>query len=89
MAFVLWRYVKSQERTVNKMADRNLDGIFMRIERGGTWDNVCLSDMTTEERSKALAGKSNPWLLSVIDHLCNVLRSIGDELDIWVGDIDG
>ena len=74
---------------MNKMADRKLDGIFRRIERNVSWDNVCLSDMTAEERAKALAEKSNLWLLSVIDHLCNVLRSIGDDLDIWAGDIDG
>lgn len=28
----------------------NMDGLFVRIERDGHFENVCFSDMTPEER---------------------------------------
>lgn len=66
--------------------DRNLDGIYMRIERNGKWCNVCLSDMTSEEREKALAGKSAEWLLGAVQHLAETIKDIGNQLDIVRGE---
>lgn len=31
---------------------RNLDGVYFRVERDGKWQNICFSDLT-----KSLAGK--------------------------------
>ena len=31
---------------------RNLDGVYFRIERDGRWQSVCYSDMTATERDE-------------------------------------
>jgi hypothetical protein len=62
--------------------DRKLDGMFFRVERNGHWENVCLSDMTTEEREKALESKNEQFLKGVINNLCDTLKDIGEQLDL-------
>lgn len=62
--------------------DRKLDGMYFRVERNGHWVNVCLSDMTNEERAKALEGKDKQFLQTVIDRLCNTIQEIGDLCDL-------
>lgn len=32
--------------------DRNLDGIYFRVNRDGRWKNSCFSDMTYPEKNK-------------------------------------
>ena len=33
---------------------RNLDGVYFRVERDGKWANVCFSDMTADERKRTI-----------------------------------
>ena len=35
--------------------DRKLDGMFFRVKRDDKWGNVCISDMTNEEREKLIS----------------------------------
>ena len=60
------------------MIRRNLDGIYFRVEREGKWCNVCLSDMTTEERKKCLDRWDKDALVRTIDILCNVIQELGE-----------
>lgn len=62
--------------------NRNLDGIYFRVERDGKWQNVCFSDLTEEEREKI--GKDRPvtWWKSVACHLADMLKQIGEQFNI-------
>ena len=62
--------------------DRNLDGIYFRVEREGKWENVCFSDMTEEQQREAIDGKSKEWLISMCIGLAKTIRSMGDVLDV-------
>ena len=69
---------------------RNLDGVYFRIERDGMWQNVCYSDMTSEERDsidRMRAETSTPeeqkaWWRSMADIMADRLYSIGEQLDL-------
>lgn len=60
--------------------NRNLDGIYFRVERNNKWENICFSDLTREEMEKVLDGKSIDFVKGVAYRLGEVLRQIGDEL---------
>ena len=62
--------------------NRNLDGIFFRIERGGKFDNVCFSDLTEEEMDFVLRSKNDEWLKSLCKALGKTIHHIGDELEL-------
>lgn len=61
---------------------RNLDGVYFRVERDGRWCNVCFSDMTEEERNKTMEDKDIEWLKRMCHLMTGYLRAIGDELGI-------
>jgi hypothetical protein len=62
--------------------DRNLDGLYHRIERNGKWVNVCFSDLSYTEREKVCEGKSDEWLKTALFHMADCLRGFGDGLDV-------
>lgn len=62
--------------------ERNLDGVFFRLERDGEWVNVCFSDMTPEERRRAMEGRGADWLRTLAEAMAYALRRVGDELDV-------
>ena len=68
--------------------NRNLDGCYFRVQRGGKWQNICFSDLTDEERADVCEGRSAEWLQSLACHLAGCLRTIGDKFDILF-DISG
>ena len=68
--------------------NRNLDGIYFRINRDGRWQNICYSDLTKEEQDKVCEGRGREWLRSVADILADRLKEIGDQFDIVAGDED-
>lgn len=70
------------------MKNRNLDGVYFRVRREGKWQSICFTDLTFEERDDVLRGKRKAWLESMVCHLADRLRIIGDELDIVVDDIE-
>lgn len=63
--------------------DRNLDGVYFRVKRNGTWGNVCFSDMTTEERDEIIKDRPAEWWKSLAYILADCLKNIGDQFDIY------
>ena len=64
------------------MMNRNLDGVYFRIERDGEWQNICFSDLTDEEMDKVMETRSEKWLKQMCKILANSLKDVGDEFDI-------
>ena len=62
--------------------NRNLDGVYFRVEREGKWQSICFSDLTTEERDKILEDRNEEWLKSLCCILADTIKAIGDQLDI-------
>ena len=62
--------------------ERELDGIYFRIRRGDSWENICFSDLTEEERITVTEGRSPEWMKSLAFKLADVIREIGDQLDL-------
>ena len=56
--------------------NRNLCGVYIRTERDGKWQNICFSDMTTEEMDKFLATKDKKWVDSLAKILAERLHEI-------------
>lgn len=76
-------------REENKKATKHdLDGFFVRIERDGKHQYICLSDMTLKEREKALDSLREANFRSIIHSLCNSLYKIGEQRNIY-GDWSG
>ena len=64
------------------MINRNLDGIYFRVERDGKWQNLCFSDLTEEEQKKVLKDKSPEFVLQIALNMAKRLREIGDQLGL-------
>lgn len=70
-----------------QVQNRNLDGIFFRVQRNGEWQNICFTDLTEEEiqrlfHSDEASPRSAEWWESMAMALRDVIRSIGEQLDI-------
>lgn len=61
---------------------RDLDGVYFRVKRDGSWQSICFSDLSDEEMDKVLEGHSVEWLKSVCKILGRTIKRIGDEQDI-------
>ena len=61
---------------------RNLDGIYVMINRDNESQPVCLSDMTREELEESLPEKSPEWLMGAVIHLAQTLYAVGDKFGI-------
>lgn len=62
--------------------NRNLDGSFFRVKRNGKWVNLCLSDMTTDERLEVMKNRDTVFLARLCNCLADALKEIGEEFDI-------
>ena len=62
--------------------ERDLDGIYFRVRREEQWSNICFTDMTPEERDMVRKDRSREWMKSLAYRLADVVREIGDQLDI-------
>ena len=62
--------------------NRNLDGVYFRVERGGKWCNVCFSDMTKDERDLFIGDRTLEWWRSLAYAMGDRLRELGDILEI-------
>ena len=65
--------------------DRELDGIFFRIERDGEWESVCFSDMTDGQMQGVLECRDKNWLIGMCVLLGRKIREICDSFDIGAG----
>lgn len=52
------------------------------MERDGKWQDICFSDLTREEQKLMLKSKNEEWLKSLCFHLADVIKDIGNKLDI-------
>ena len=68
---------------------RNIDGIYMRVNRDGKWQNVCLSDMTKEELDEVLADRDRLWLKGAVRHLALTIQAIGCKFDLVCSEDEG
>lgn len=68
--------------------NRNLDGIYFRIERDNKYENICFSDLTVEEMQVVMNDKDVMWLKSICTELANTIKDIGEQFNIVNGDED-
>ena len=69
---------------------RNLDGVYFRVERSGKWENVCYSDMEQKEREEVVAARvadrtpeeRAAWWRSLADILADQLYDMGEQLGV-------
>lgn len=64
--------------------ERNLDGVYFRVDRNGRQQSICFSDLTAEERTSVLNGYNVASLTRLCLHLADTIRQIGDALDLYV-----
>ena len=67
---------------MKQMINRNLDGIYFRVERDGKWQTLCFSDLTEDEQRKVLKDKSQDFILQLTLILAKRLREVGDKFDL-------
>lgn len=62
--------------------NRNLDGVYFRINRDGSWQNICFSDLTEEEMDNVMKDRTEEWLRNMCKILGKTIKNIGEQLDI-------
>lgn len=63
--------------------NRNLDGVYHRVERNGTYENICFSDLTDKEREAVCIDKSSDWYKSLAYHLADKIQEIGNRFNLF------
>ena len=58
------------------MINRELDGVYFRVNREDKWQNICFTDLTDREAEKVLENRSEKWISSLCDRLEEVLVEI-------------
>lgn len=61
---------------------RNLDDVYFRVKRNGKYENICFSDLTTEEREEVCKGRSAEWFKNLAYHLADRLYLVGEQFDL-------
>ena len=62
--------------------NRNLDGVYFRINRDNEWQNICFSDLSDDEMEEVMQNRTDTWLKSMCKILGKTIRDIGDQLDL-------
>ncbi len=65
---------------------RDLDGVYLRVERNGRWYNICFSDLTTEERDEYLERLSPVGIKRLVHILADTIYGIGTQLGVVAED---
>lgn len=65
---------------------RELDGVYFRINRDDKWQNICFSDLTSDEMRQVMEGKNEEWLKNLCVILGQTIRRIGDIFNIVMED---
>lgn len=60
---------------------RNLDGVYFRLGK----ENICFSDLTSEQQDQVMENRSEDWLKSLCKILASKIKEIGDQFDIMCG----
>ena len=69
---------------------RNLDGIYFRVQRDGRWENVCYSDMTPDERGEVIYDRMDERPLEeqvgyyrrLAELMADQLYGMGEQLEV-------
>lgn len=70
---------------MNTKEQRNLSGIYFRVERPAGFKNVCFEDLSAEEQKEVVADYDKNALFSLAQQLANTLNEIGNHFDIVKG----
>ena len=68
--------------------NRNLDGVYFRVNRDGRWHNICFTDLTRAEREEVLKDRSVEWLKQMCHILAVTVQDIGETFDLFGGATD-
>ena len=66
--------------------NRELDGVYFRVERDGKWQNICFTDLTEEEIGTVVGERPKEWWKSLALILKGVINDIGEQFDIVGGE---
>ena len=66
--------------------NRELDGVYFRVERDGKWQNICFTDLTEEEIETVVGERSTEWWKSLALILKGVINDIGEQFNIVGGE---
>lgn len=61
---------------------RDLDDAYFRVSRNGKSEVLCFTDLTQAERDEVCRGQDEEWLTALAMRLAEVMRAMGDQLDI-------
>lgn len=69
---------------------RNLDGVYFRVQRDGKWLNICYSDMTEDERKHVIYGRMDDkpleeqasYYKSLAEIMADQLYDMGEQLGV-------
>lgn len=75
-----------EENNVTYPIERELDGIYYRVERDGKWYNLCFTDLTTAEQEEMIKKYDAEGLKRMVILLAKILRDIGDTFNIVAKD---
>lgn len=75
-----------EENNVTYPIERELDGIYYRVERDGKWYNLCFTDLTTAEQKEMIQKYDAEGLKRMVMLLAKILRDIGDTFNIVAKD---
>lgn len=62
--------------------NRNLDGCYFRVNRDNKWQDICFSDLSSEERLEVLKGKDVAFLQRLCLILADTIKEIGEQFDL-------
>ena len=65
--------------------NRELDGVYFRVERDGKWQNICFTDLTEEEIESVVGERPKEWWKSLALILKGVINDIGEQFNIVGG----
>lgn len=69
---------------------RNLDGVYFRVNRDGKWLNICYSDMTEDERNTVIYDRMSDkpmdeqvgYYRSLAEIVADALYDMGEQLGV-------
>lgn len=67
---------------MNYPTERELDGIYFKVERNGIMKNICFSDMTADERKQCIASYDAEALRRMCIHFSDVIQNIGEQFNL-------
>ena len=59
---------------------RNLDGVYFRVYRNGTWQNICFTDLTIQEREEMLVKYDRQALARLVFVLTETIGKIDEQV---------